>query len=163
MKTVLIISLILNVGFLLLANFFGQEMRNKFRRDYQRVVDGGIGVTYAYLGAEAAGMKTGMYRFTLRSTDPFTAAIGFRFGFPLIGAEDMINVYGHYRSARLVDGVYTMVIDTFLGKSPVHFVFVTNNPRASVGAITVTLGGITKEVPDGVYPPHWFQKFDFFS
>ena len=135
------------------AIFFGKEMWKKFGHMQAFVEKSHQLVEYNSPGVESPGM----YNIVLVGRGPFVALVGFHLEIPFIGKG--FDYYGRVESNRL--GV--AVISTYIGRGKVKFQFFTNCDLTD-NPIRVTS---TEEdqffKPTAVYPPHWWQRFGFYS
>ncbi len=91
------------------------------------------------------------------STELFSALVGFTLRIPVLGFEGF-DYYG------FVKNTHQLVVRTYLGKDQVIFRFLLNTPIETdrhLDLVSLDLEGVHR--PDGIYPPHWYQKLGFYG
>ena len=140
-----------------IALWLANECKKKFnfQREFARD-DSGNTLTFVewnYLG----NLKPGMYNVVIMSktNSVFAMLIGFEL---VVGKYVGLDPYGFIRSRS--DG--KVVFSTYLGRGQVKFQF---QVRGQAGEeYTVMSGDMTQRLsPQAVYPPHFYQRFGFFS
>jgi len=99
--------------------------------------------------------KKGMHNIVLRGEKQFSALVGFELELPVIGNAGF-DYYGLVHSDKEGKAVFS----TYLGNGDCKFVFFLNEDiKVSVSSSEED----QKLNPTEIYPPHWWQKFGYFS
>ena len=150
----LIFLVVVALGSVILAVFFGKELLKKFQilRRFTHAAKDHV-VTFNWVGAsQARGRKPGMHNIVLRSGtgQPFSVLVGFEL---VLRSFRGLDPYGFAQS----DERGVVVLATYLGRGACTFVFLANR---GAGDIIASSTPDDQLLPPGArYDPHKFQTF----
>lgn len=142
--------LVLAIIFCAISIFLGKEMLKKFGFMRSFIKNSSLLINYRYPGSKAAGHKPGMRKiaFLAKDNQQFSLLIGFELS--LLGSKGF-DYYGFVSSND--KGI--LVIETYLGKSPVNFQFLKNE---DIEILIIADESVQQMAPNASYPPHFWQK-----
>lgn len=149
MNTTLML-LVLAIIFCAISIFLGKEMLKKFGFMRSFIKNSSLLINYRYPGSKAAGHKPGMRKiaFLAKNEKRFSLLIGFELS--LLGSQGF-DYYGFVSSND--KGI--LVIETYLGKSPVNFQFLKNK---NIEVLIIADESVQQMEPSTSYPPHFWQR-----
>ncbi len=136
--------------FCLISVFLGKEMLKKFGFMRSFIKNSSLLINYRYPGSKAAGHKPGMRKiaFLAKDNQQFSLLIGFELS---LLKSTGFDYYGSLTSNN--KGI--LVIETYLGKSPVNFQFLKNE---DIEILIIADESVQNMAPSASYPPHFWQR-----
>lgn len=150
----LIALCILVLIFAAIAAFLGSELLKKFNFMRHFTERSPMMVCWYYSG----NRKPGMYNIVLRAEKPFKVLVGFILEIPILAYKGY-DYYGFVES----DLGGNAVIRTYLGKGECDFRFLIGHNGNTILPTVSSTEADQELVPNGDYPPHWFQRIGFYS
>ena len=150
----LIFLVVVALGSVILAVFFGKELLKKFQilRRFTHAAKDHV-VTFNWVGASQARRKPGMHNIVLRSSctgQPFSVLVGFEL---VLRSFRGLDPYGFAQS----DERCVVVLSTYLGRGACTFVFLASREAGDIVASSTPEDQLMG--PGARYEPHKFQTF----